>query len=109
MIRKRKDLVRVCDRQALLMERLSHTLSKRVRILVIGHCPWGTRPARDISSLVGPNVGELDHLGKLLDLGGHEGAELSGRHGHRNVPQIGEPLLQPGIGEAGVGLPVELQ
>src|ERR1700676_2721524 len=50
------------------------------------------------------DVRELDHLGPFLGLIGNELAEIGGWAGKCHGAEIGKPLLQRGIGEAGIGL-----
>src|SRR5262249_35125668 len=51
---------------------------------------------------------ELHHLGPLLRFRGDEPAEVGGRAPNHRTAQVGEPCLEPGIGEGGVDLAVEL-
>src|SRR6202023_957522 len=54
------------------------------------------------------DVRELDHLGPFLGFIGNELAEIGRRAGKWHGAQSGKPLLQGGIGEAGIDLLVEL-
>src|SRR5262249_53554953 len=54
------------------------------------------------------DAGELDHLGPFLGLIGDELAEIGRRTGEHGATKLGKPRLDLGIGECGVGLPVEL-
>src|SRR5262245_27265013 len=77
--------------------------SIRVRI---GHSPNGI-----YGTLVGSfwlDAGELDHLGPFLGLIGDELAEIGRRTGEHGATKLRKPPLDIGIGECGIGLPVEL-
>src|SRR6202795_2390759 len=54
------------------------------------------------------DIRELDHLGPFLGFIGNELAEIGRRTGERHGAEIGNPLLQRGIAEAGIDLLVEL-
>src|SRR5271169_556302 len=53
------------------------------------------------------DVGGPDYLAPLLGFDDDELAELVWRHRHWNAAQVTEPLLDLGIGEAGIDLFVE--
>src|ERR1700726_1950221 len=53
------------------------------------------------------DVRELDHLGPFLGFVGNELAEIGWRAGKCHGAEIGKPLLQRGIGKAGIDLLVE--
>jgi len=53
------------------------------------------------------DAGELGYLAPLLHFIGDQLAEVAGREDKWCAPQIGEPSLDLGIGEARVDLPVE--
>src|SRR6516162_201121 len=50
----------------------------------------------------------LDHLGPLLGLVDDELAERAGTHRHRLAAELCQPHLNPGIGETGIDLLVEI-
>src|ERR1700722_7766416 len=54
------------------------------------------------------DIRELDHLGPFLGFVGNELAEIGRRAGKHHGAEIGKPLLQRGIGEAGIDLFVQL-
>src|SRR5262245_64942781 len=54
------------------------------------------------------DAGELNHLGPFLGLIGDELAEIGRRTGEHGTTKLGKPRLDLGIGECGVGVPVEL-
>src|SRR5262245_35008888 len=54
-------------------------------------------------------AGEPDHLAPLVDLLGHEAAEVGGGPREHDAAEIGEPCLQLRIGERGIDLRVELR
>src|ERR1700736_492068 len=54
------------------------------------------------------DAGELHHLGPFLGFRGDEIAEVGGRAQKRHRAEVGETLLERGIGEAGNGLAAEL-
>src|ERR1700726_2984858 len=53
------------------------------------------------------DVRELDHLGPFLGFVGNELAEIGWRAGKCHGAEIGKPLLQRGIGKAGIDLLVK--
>jgi hypothetical protein len=55
-----------------------------------------------------PDVGCPDHLGPFLGFIGDEFAKLGRRACNRRAPQVGEPRLDLGVGDARVDFLVEL-
>jgi hypothetical protein len=55
------------------------------------------------------DVCRTDHLGPLLGLLGNVFAKVGGRANKGRASQVGEPCLDPGIGETGIDLLVEIR
>jgi hypothetical protein len=64
------------------------------------------KQSRRAAGSLGSDPGRANHLAPLLGLLSDELAEIGGRHRHGSAAQVGEPLLDLGIGETGIDLTV---
>src|SRR5260370_18632067 len=79
-----------------------HISGRRCESVAVAYSPYLTR-YNDLEL----DVGRADDLAPLLGFVGDDLAEVGGRTGNQRAAEVGQPNLQFGIGEAGIGLLVQ--